>query len=139
MAAWRTVPIFYLIGADLRNGALDSGFRGLIDHVALWDRALDQAEIIQLSGGKEAVARRDLEILGPREIRIQYWKPRGQAYAGDCLPFYDDVCIDNRRTIINRVTAIEGDRLFFFAESAAVQGFADIDDTNGLSSDSDRR
>jgi hypothetical protein len=32
-----------------------------------------------------------------------------------------DVCIDDRRTIINRVSSIEGDRLFFFAQNGDVK------------------
>ena len=39
----------------------------------------------RLSGGEEHVARRDLEILGPPQQSLQYWKPRGKAYAGDCM------------------------------------------------------
>ncbi|MDA1120403.1 MAG: hypothetical protein O2887_07905 [Bacteroidetes bacterium] len=80
----------FLIGAELSERETKSGFIGMIDHVALWDRALSQEEITKLSGGGDMVAKRDLEILGPKEINIQYWKPRGQAFAGDCLPYYHD-------------------------------------------------
>ncbi|MCX5670522.1 MAG: LamG domain-containing protein, partial [Planctomycetota bacterium] len=43
-----------LIGAD--PGGRNS-FHGLVDHAALWDRALTEAEIEFLSGGREAVER----------------------------------------------------------------------------------
>ncbi len=67
------------------GGRLETGFLGEIDHVALWDRALSPQEITALSGGPEHVARRDLEILGRPQKSLQYWKPRGKAYAGDCM------------------------------------------------------
>jgi hypothetical protein len=76
----------FLIGAGYSDdGRQTGGFTGEIDHVALWDRALSREEIIALSGGAEQVARRDLEILGKPQQSIQYWKPRGKAYAGDCM------------------------------------------------------
>ncbi len=80
----------FLIAAQLQDGRVQSGFKGFIDHVALWDRALSHEEIIQISGGQQAVSIRDKEILGPKDIQIQYWKPRGQGFAGDCLPYYHD-------------------------------------------------
>ena len=64
---------------------MQAPFSGEIDHVALWDRALTPQEIAALSGGEEHVARRDLEILGPPQQNLQYWRPRGKAYAGDCM------------------------------------------------------
>ena len=81
----------FLIGAGYENGKLTRGFRGRIDHVALWNRALTDDEIVALSGGAAEVARRDREILGPPQASMQYWKPRGyNAWAGDCMPFYHD-------------------------------------------------
>jgi hypothetical protein len=65
-------------------------FTGEIDHVALWDRALTPQEIVSLSGGQEHVAKRDLEILGPPQKSLQYWRPRGKAYAGDCMVTCND-------------------------------------------------
>ena len=79
-----------LIGAGYEKGELRAGFRGQIDHVALWNRALKDEEIAALAGGAEEVARRDLQVLGPKQASMQYWKPRGQAYAGDCIPFYHE-------------------------------------------------
>jgi len=76
----------FLIGAGYSaEGRLQTPFSGEIDHVALWDRALKPEEIVALSGGAEHVARRDLEILGPVQQSLQYWRPRGKAYAGDCM------------------------------------------------------
>ena len=81
----------FLLGAAFENGQLVSGFRGQIDHVALWNRALGDAEIAALAGGHEEVAQRDLDILGPHQASLQYWKPRGyNAWAGDCMCFYQD-------------------------------------------------
>ncbi|MGO8747011.1 MAG: LamG-like jellyroll fold domain-containing protein [Thermoguttaceae bacterium] len=81
----------FLLGAGYENGKLRTGFRGQIDHAALWNRALNDNEIVTLAGGAEEVARRDREILGPPQASIQYWKPRGyNAWAGDCMPFYHD-------------------------------------------------
>ncbi len=78
----------FLIGAAWRDGQRVSGFHGLIDHVAMWNRALTDAEIAGLSGGAETVARRDLEILGPHKPVPQYWRPRGHnTCAGDCMLF----------------------------------------------------
>ena len=75
----------FLFGAKYDNGELITGFRGDIDHLALWNRALSREEIVALSGGAKEVARRDLEILGREQQHLQYWKPRGKAYAGDCM------------------------------------------------------
>jgi len=81
----------FIIGAGFSDdGKVDAAFTGQIDYVALWNRALTAEEIITLSGGKKIVEKRDLEILGPKDIRIQYFKPRGKAFAGDALPFYSD-------------------------------------------------
>ena len=40
----------FLIGAESYSGQVKSGFRGLVDHAALWNRALSDAEIARLSG-----------------------------------------------------------------------------------------
>lgn len=78
----------FLIGAGWRDGQKVSGFNGLIDHVALWNRALTDDEVAGLSGGAKEIARRDLEILGPHRPVPQYWRPRGHnCDAGDCMLF----------------------------------------------------
>lgn len=50
-----TVPA--LIGGEMNGGAVNSGWKGEIDYVALWNRALTDAEITRLSGGSAQVAR----------------------------------------------------------------------------------
>lgn len=81
----------FLIGAGFEDGKIQSGFYGMIDHIALWDRALDDEEIISLSGGKEEVAKHEIDILGEENVQMQYWRPRGyNTYVGDCMPFYHD-------------------------------------------------
>jgi beta-fructofuranosidase len=81
----------FLIGAAFEDGKINSGFYGMIDHVALWDRALDDEEIASISGGKEEINRRETEILGEEKTELQYWCPRGyNTFVGDCMPFYHD-------------------------------------------------
>jgi len=80
--------------AACRIGAVagDDGprFRGLIDHVALWRRALSEGEIVALSGGSEHVRCREVEMLGPERPVAQYWRPRGHnVRAGDCMCTFD--------------------------------------------------
>ena len=78
-----------LIGAECTGRAVKQGFHGAIDHAALWNRALADGEIAFLSGGAEETARRDIQMLGPENPCMQYWKPRGyNASLGDCMPFF---------------------------------------------------
>lgn len=80
-----------LIGAGYENGQIKSGFRGQIDHLAIWDRALSEDEIVALSGGAKQVAQRELEILGPIAPSPQYWRPRGyNTDAGDVMMLTHD-------------------------------------------------
>lgn len=80
-----------LFGAGFEKNNLMSGFTGMIDHIALWNRALSNNEITLLSGGAEWVARRKSAILGPRSSTIQYWHPRGyNTTAGDAMCFFKD-------------------------------------------------
>ena len=44
-----------LIGAESIEGNIKSGWKGLIDHVAIWNRALSDAEIEHLGGGPARV------------------------------------------------------------------------------------
>jgi len=81
----------FLIGAANENGEIKSGFNGMVDHVALWNRALSDDEVIAISGGKEFVAKRDLEILGPEQASLQYWHPRGyNTSAGDVMCLFNE-------------------------------------------------
>jgi hypothetical protein len=80
-----------LIGAESYAGRVVGGFRGQIDHAALWDRALSDDEIALLSGGKDAAAVRRQQILGEPNPCLQYWKPPGHnTSVGDCMPFFHD-------------------------------------------------
>ena len=80
----------FLVGATWERGRLHTGFHGQVDYVALWDRALSDAEIASLSGGAAAATQRAVEILGPEQPLPHYWRPRGyNAYAGDCMLLWD--------------------------------------------------
>ena len=84
----RTVP--FLIGAGHEGGELKTGFRGLMDLVAIWDRPLSGNEVTELSGGREHVRQRELAILGDESPSMQYSHPRGHnRKAGDCIPYWD--------------------------------------------------
>ena len=84
----RALP--FLIGAGQESGELKAGFHGLIDHVAVWDRALTGEEITAVSGGAEHVRGRELTILGDESPGMQYFRPRGHnRKAGDCIPYWD--------------------------------------------------
>ena len=85
----RTVP--FLIGAAHENGKLKTGFSGLIDHVAIWNRALEDDEVTALCGGMETVRKRELAILGPEASHMQYFRARGHnCKAGDLIPYWDE-------------------------------------------------
>ena len=92
---WGYGPLYrfeppFLIGAGWERGRLRTGFHGQVDYVALWDRALSDAEIAGLSGGAAAAAQRAVEILGPEQPVPHYWRPRGyNVYAGDCMLLWD--------------------------------------------------
>jgi sucrose-6-phosphate hydrolase SacC (GH32 family) len=80
----------FLIGAGQENGQLKTGFRGWVDHVAIWNRPLSPAEIAAVSGGKEHVRSRELAILGDESPSMQYFRARGHnRKAGDCIPYWD--------------------------------------------------
>jgi len=78
----------FLFGAAYQDGRLIKGFKGQIDHAALWNRSLSNNEILMLSGGQLETSRRDEEILGERQKPGQYWKPHGyNTSVGDCMAF----------------------------------------------------
>jgi len=80
-----------LLGAVYENGTLRSGFQGLVDHLAIWRRALTDAEVAGLSGGERSAARRETAILGPAARTPQYGRPQGHnAFAGDCMAYSHD-------------------------------------------------
>jgi hypothetical protein len=61
------------IGADGKGA---SGFSGSVDVVAVWDRALSEAEIVSMCGGAEAVARADREIFGDKPAMAMHYLPK---------------------------------------------------------------
>lgn len=76
----------FRVGAGpVGDGDTVQPFTGEIDHLAMWNRALTRQEIEMISGGAAQVAKRDLEILGVPQTSLQYWRPRGKAFAGDCM------------------------------------------------------
>ena len=79
----------FVFGSKATNGV--AGFHGLIDHAAVWNRALTDDEVVFLSGGKEEVAKRRKEMFGDPPESMQYWKPPGyNTNVGDCMPFFHD-------------------------------------------------
>jgi len=85
-----TAPRFFG-AAQLADGKLLSGFRGQMDHAALWHRALSDAEIATLSGGAKLAQQRKRAILGDESASMQYFRARGHnSKAGDCIPYWDD-------------------------------------------------
>jgi hypothetical protein len=79
----------FIVGAGYRQGSVQRGFHGQIDHLALWDRALSDDEIAALSGGEAEVAQRTREFLGHENNWMQYWRPRGfNTFVGDTMPVY---------------------------------------------------
>ncbi|MCE9544518.1 MAG: family 43 glycosylhydrolase [Planctomycetia bacterium] len=69
----------------------DGGFHGLIDTVAIWNRALSPDEIDTLSGGKEVVAARRAELQQKLAVPMQYYRPHHPDWnVGDCLPMFHD-------------------------------------------------
>lgn len=79
-----------LIGAESYGENIKTGFEGLIDHVALWNRALTDEEILFLSGGPGRADRRERTDRGIPGESLQYWRPPNHYFVGDCLPFYDE-------------------------------------------------
>jgi hypothetical protein len=77
-----------LIAAESQGGAIKSGFRGRLDHVALWDRALADEEIEILAGGRTAARERARDLIG--DPPLQYFKPHNHFNVGDTLPFFHD-------------------------------------------------
>lgn len=85
----RSLP--FLIGAGHENGALKTGFHGLVDHVAVWNRTLSRDELATISGGAEHVRQRELAMLGDESPALQYFRARGHnRKAGDCIPYWDE-------------------------------------------------
>jgi len=81
----------YFGAAQLADGTLLSGFHGMMDHAALWHRALDEKEIAKISGGAEWAKQRELAVLGAPPERMQYFRPFGyNTISGDSIPIFHD-------------------------------------------------
>ena len=72
-----------LIGAESYGNHVKTGWRGQIDYVALWNRALSDAEIESLSGGAQRVAARKLVYLKeppllppPADLYYEKYRPQ---------------------------------------------------------------
>ena len=78
-----------LVGAESVNGVVKSGWRGMVDHAAIWSRAISDAEVEFLSGGAEEVKARRTQYLGDSPS-MQYFRPHNQFNVGDTLPFFHD-------------------------------------------------
>lgn len=60
-----------------------------VSRLSLWSRALDDAGLQALSGGRAGLAAREARYLGPVLPVGQYWRPRGfNVNVGDCMPFF---------------------------------------------------
>jgi beta-fructofuranosidase len=80
-----------LIGAQaVDETRIDGGFRGVIDHVCLWDRPLADEEIIALAGGPNRFSARQRTDRGLDRETMQYWRPPNNYFVGDCMPFSHD-------------------------------------------------
>lgn len=75
-----------LLGARMDGATVSAGLRAEVDHVALWDRALSDQEILSLSGG----VTRAWTLEPPHRGSIQYRRAPAGGYVGDCLPFYHE-------------------------------------------------
>jgi len=79
-----------LIGAQTgENSVPDARFEGEIDTLAVWNRTLSEAEILQLSGGPERADSRSRVDRGNGESP-QYWTPPNGYFVGDTFPFSHD-------------------------------------------------
>jgi len=84
-----TVPC--LFGARIADGKVEGGFKGEMDLVAVWNRALSPEEITQLSGGPDAVKQHATAYNGPVPTQFQYYRPPSyNQKAGDSFPLNYD-------------------------------------------------
>jgi hypothetical protein len=85
-----------LVDEEWPLGSLPRADSGLeigpaVQQAAIWNRALSDDEMQQLSGGRDALAEREWRMLGPELPIGQYWRPRGfNAHVGDCMPFFHE-------------------------------------------------
>jgi beta-fructofuranosidase len=86
-----------IIGGHSVQGRVFSPFQGEIDHAALWQRALSDGEIVQLSGGQGAVERRKVEMNGVAFREDSYPEP---PYSPGVLAKYAAAQLAVRREIL---------------------------------------
>lgn len=65
------------VGRCSDNFPQGHGFRGLIDEVALWGRALDASEVLALAEGNSHLAATEAALFAPGELAAQ-WKALGE-------------------------------------------------------------
>ncbi len=78
-----------LIGGESVGDGIKSGWHGIIDHVAVWNRSLSDADVTVLSGGEKVVAAKKAQYLGA-PLSMQYFRPHNQFNVGDTFPFFHD-------------------------------------------------
>jgi hypothetical protein len=79
---WPVAPMRAMGGNVTEGTALPGEGR----RVSVHDAWLSDQELADLCGGAEAVARREVQILGPEREGLQYWRPRGHnTWAGDTM------------------------------------------------------
>jgi hypothetical protein len=61
----------------------------MIDHAAIWSRALSDAEVETLSGGPDEVSARRAQYLGAAPS-MQYFRPHNEFNVGDTFPVFHD-------------------------------------------------
>jgi hypothetical protein len=67
-----TVPC--LIGAESVGGNIKTGWKGQMDHVAIWKRALSDAEIERLSGGAQRIAALKIAYSKEPPVHVPRWR-----------------------------------------------------------------
>ena len=85
-------PVACLIGGAVGDaGEGGGGLKALVDHVAVWKRALTANEIEILSGGTSEVASQRARLNEKLQVPMQYFRPHHPDWnVGDCLPMYHD-------------------------------------------------
>ena len=70
-----------IVGGYSVGGKVPNPFHGQIDHAALWQRAITDDEIVQLSGGQEFVAKQK-ELIAKRKRQMSHLAPEVEDYRG---------------------------------------------------------
>ena len=79
------------IGSVGAEGTPEAQATSAVRDVRIWSSALSDEAVDRQNGSKQAIAARNLEILGPHSNEMQYFRPRGyNTSAGDAMPFFHD-------------------------------------------------